>query len=74
MRRLILSLAVAAVIGTGLAAALPTPAHAQWGGGGYYGYDHDGWRERAWREHRWREWMWRRHMGHEWREHHYDRH
>lgn len=65
MRRLILSLAAAAVIATGFATALPTPAHAQWGGG-YY--DHDGWREREWREHRWREWAWRRHMWHEWRE------
>ena len=69
MRRLVLSLAAAAVIGTGLAAALPTAAHAQWGSGNY-GYNHDGWQERAWREHRWREWAWRHHMWREWREHH----
>jgi len=69
MRRVILSLALAAVIGTGLTAALPAPAQAQWGGS-YYG--HDGWRERAWREHRWHEWMRRRHMWHEWHEHQFD--
>lgn len=70
MRRLILSLATAAVIGTALTTALPSPAHAQWGWGqGYYSPDGwDGWRERAWREHRWRELMWRRHLWHEWHE------
>ena len=69
MRRLVLSLAAAAVLGTGLVTAVSTPANAQYGWG-YYNYDHDGWRERAWREHRWHEWMWRRHMWHEWHEHH----
>jgi len=68
MRRVILSLAVAAVICTGLTAAIPAPAQAQWGGS-YY--DRDDCRQRAWREHRWHEWMWRRHMSHEWHEHHY---
>jgi hypothetical protein len=70
MRRIILSLATAAILGVGLAAA-PTSAHAQYYGGGGY-YDHDGWRERAWREHQWRErqaWAWRHHLWQEWRWH-----
>jgi hypothetical protein len=72
MRRLILSLAVTTVVGTGLAAALPAPAQAEWGSG-YY--DHNDWRERARREHEWRErqaWAWRHHLWHEWHEHHFD--
>ena len=69
MRRLILSLAVAAIVGTGLTAALPTPAHAE-GEWGYY--HHDGGRERAWREYRWHEWAWRHRFGHEWHESHFD--
>ena len=72
MRRLLVSLVVAAVAGTSLAASFPSQANAQYYGGGYYGYDHDGWRERAWREHRWHEWMWRRHMWHERHEGHFD--
>ena len=76
MRRLVLSLAVAAVVGTGLAATTSSPAQAQYydraqyGGWGYYNHDGDGWRERAWHEQRWREWMWRRHYWHEWHERH----
>ena len=73
MRRTLSSLAIAAMIGVGLAAATPASAH-YWSpyGPGYYGSnyasDYDGWRERAWRHQQWREQAWRRHLW--WRAHH----
>jgi hypothetical protein len=73
MRRIILSLAVAAVIGVGLATATPASAYSGFTPYGVAYYDHDGWRERAWREHEWRDrqaWAWRHHMWREWHERH----
>jgi len=63
MRRTILSLATAAVIGTSLFAAAPAKADWPYYGGGYY---QNGWREHEWREHQY--WAWRHHMW--WQEHH----
>ena len=47
MRRIILAIAAAAVIGTGLAATAPAKADWYYGGG----YHHNDWRAREWREH-----------------------
>lgn len=71
MRRIILSLAAATVLGMSLAATPPARADEFRSFAGYHGQD--GWRERAWREHEWRErqaWVWRHHLQREWREHH----
>ena len=59
MRRLILSIAAAAVVVTGLVGA--TPAKADWGYSGRPYYDN-------WREHQY--WAWRRHVWWQWHEHH----
>ena len=61
MRRIILSIAAAAVVVTGLAGA--TPAKADWWP--YYGYNN--WRAHQWREHQY--WAWRRHLWWEWHDH-----
>ncbi len=70
MRRIILSLAAAVVMGVGLVTSLPAAAQAYSPyGWGYSNYD--SWR--AWREHQWRErqaWAWRHHQWREWRWHH----
>ena len=63
MRRIILSLAAAAVIGTSLVAAAPAKADWPYYGGGYY---HNDWRAHEWREHQY--WAWRHHMW--WQAHH----
>jgi hypothetical protein len=59
MRRIILSIAAAAVVATGLVGA--TPANAYWP---YYGYNN--WRAHEWREHEY--WAWRHHFW--WQAHH----
>jgi hypothetical protein len=60
MRRIIVSLAAAAIVaGLGLSTATPASAQQGWG---YHGYD-------GWRAHDWQEQEWRRHMW--WRAHHY---
>jgi hypothetical protein len=66
MRRIILSIAAAAVIGTSLVAAAPAKADWPYYGGGYY---HSDWHANEWREHQY--WAWRRHMmWHQWQEQH----
>jgi hypothetical protein len=57
MRRIILSIAAAVVIGTSLVGAAPAKAAWPYNGGGYY---HDGWRAQEWRQHRY--WAWRHHL------------
>jgi len=63
MRRIILSIAAAAVIGTSLVAA--APAKADWAPYGRPHYAFNDWRANEWREHQY--WAWRHHLW--WQEH-----
>lgn len=58
MRRIILSIAAAAVVATSLIGA--APAKAEWGSYGRPYYSQDNWRAQEWREHQY--WAWRRHL------------
>ena len=65
MRRILLSLTTAIVVGIGLVGA--APARASWAPHGGPLYARAGWRGNEWRERQ--EWAWRHHLWRQWHEH-----